>query len=111
MDVMYRSELFAVNAYTPSSAQMLTDGATRGLFLRPHLCHLCCYLLKMIASMSRSSCMTDVMHMDSKLRTFLSCQAIFHLHLLVVFMHLKSFAIKDVAQIVTTFSQHSALVT
>ena len=47
--------------------------------------------------------MTNVMHLASISRTFPSCQAIFHQHQPMVSMHLSSFAMPVVAQIIVTF--------
>ena len=47
--------------------------------------------------------MTNVMHLASTLLTFPSCQAIFHQHQPMVSMHLSSFAMPVVAQIIVTF--------
>ena len=43
------------------------------------------------------------MHLASTLRTFPLCQAIFHQHQPLVSMHLSSFAMPIVAQIIMTF--------
>ena len=54
--------------------------------------------------------MTNVMHLASTLLTFPSCQAIFHQHQPMVSMHLSSFAMPVVAQIILTFlTRHRAL--
>ena len=45
----------------------------------------------------------DVMHLASTLLTFPSCQAIFHQHQPMVSMHLSSFAMPVVAQIILIF--------
>ena len=56
--------------------------------------------------------MTNVIHLASILWTFPSCQAIFHQHQPMVSMHLSSFAMPVVAQMIVTFLQrHRALVT
>ena len=47
--------------------------------------------------------MTNVMHLASTLLTFPSCQAIFHQHQPMVSMHLSSFAMPVVAQIILIF--------
>ena len=47
--------------------------------------------------------MTNVMHLASTLLTFPSCQAIFHQHQPIVSMHLSSFAMPVVAQIILIF--------
>ena len=48
--------------------------------------------------------MTNVMHLASTLLTFPSCQAIFHQHQPMVSMHLSSFAMPVVAQVILTFN-------
>ena len=48
--------------------------------------------------------MTNVMHLASTLLTFPSCQAIFHQHQPMVSMHLSSFAMPVVAQIILIFN-------
>ena len=45
----------------------------------------------------------NVMHLASTLLTFPSCQAIFHQHQPMVSMHLSSFAMPVVAQVILTF--------
>ena len=45
----------------------------------------------------------NVMHLASTLLTFPSCQAIFHQHQLMVSMHLSSFAMPVVAQVILIF--------
>ena len=47
--------------------------------------------------------MTNVIHLASILSTFPSCQAILHQHRTMVSMHLSSFAMPIVAQIIVTF--------
>ena len=47
--------------------------------------------------------MTNMMHLASTLLTFPSCQAIFHQHQPMVSMHLSSFAMPVVAQIILIF--------
>ena len=47
--------------------------------------------------------MTNVMHLASTLLTFPLCQAILHQHQPMVSMHLSSFAMPVVAQIIVTF--------
>ena len=47
--------------------------------------------------------LTYVMHLASTLLTFPSCQAIFHQHQPMVSMHLSSFAMPIVAQVILTF--------
>ena len=47
--------------------------------------------------------MTNVMHLASTLLTFPSCQAIFNQHQPMVSMHLNSFAMPVVAQVILIF--------
>ena len=49
------------------------------------------------------NCMTNVMHLVSTLSTSPLCQAIFHQHQPTVSMHLSSFAMPVVVQIIVTF--------
>ena len=50
-----------------------------------------------------AKCITNVMHLASTLLTFPSCQAIFHQHQPMVSMHLSSFAMPVVAQVILIF--------
>ena len=50
-----------------------------------------------------SNNITTVMHLASTLLTFPSCQAIFHQHQPMVSMHLSSFAMPVVAQVILIF--------
>ena len=55
--------------------------------------------------------MTKVIHLDATLRTFPSCQAVFHQHQPMVALHLSSFTMPIVAQVIVTLLCHRALVT
>ena len=59
--------------------------------------------LDLLFTRDRSNYMTNVMHLASTLLTFPSCQAIFHQHQPMVSMHLSSFAMPVVAQIILIF--------
>ena len=59
--------------------------------------------LDLLFTRDRSNNMTNVMHLASTLLTFPSCQAIFHQHQPMVSMHLSSFAMPVVAQIILIF--------
>ena len=60
-------------------------------------------LLLISICFSQPNYMTNVMHLASTLLTFPSCQAIFHQHQPMVSMHLSSFAMPVVAQIILIF--------
>ena len=62
-----------------------------------------CFSHEIEATISQPNYMTNVMRLASTLLTFPSCQAIFHQHQPMVSMHLSSFAMPVVAQIILIF--------
>ena len=58
--------------------------------------------LDVLFTRDRSNNITTVMHLASTLLTFPSCQAIFHQHQPMVSMHLSSFMMPVVAQVILT---------
>ena len=61
------------------------------------------FSLKIKITKKQPNYMTNAMHLHSTLWTFPLCQAIFHQHQPMVSMHLSSFAMPVVAQIIVTF--------
>ena len=59
--------------------------------------------LDLLFTRDGSNNMTNVMHLASTLLTFPSCEAVFHQHQPMVSMHLSSFAMPVVAQIILIF--------
>ena len=84
--------------FTPKNSQFLKPQNLLQLLLIS-----ICFSHEIEATILQPNYMTNVMHLASTLLTFPSCQAIFHQHQPMVSMHLSSFAMPVVAQIILIF--------
>ena len=84
--------------FTPKDSQFLKPQNLLQLLLIS-----ICFSHEIEATISQPNYMTNMMRLTSTLLTFPSCQAIFHQHQPMLSMHLSSFAMPVVAQVILIF--------